>query len=383
MTSSRQHRWQATLHRATLRAFDLSERTARRGWRSHRRRVARWQSQLFLILQIAVAGGTSWWIANDIVGHDMPFLATVAAVVCLGFSFGQRVSRILQITIGVAIGVFLGDLFVYYFGTGVWQIMLVIAVAMSIGTWLGQQTLMTTQAGLQAAAVMTVVPGGQQGLNRWIDALIGCAIALIFALVAPTSPLQKPRIIAAQVLHEASGTLRGLAEAVRTGDIAAAKASLKRARATEEELSRLLEAASEGMAVVRTSPFLRRHRREISEISDLAVPLDRYCRNLRVLARRCWVSLARQEKVPDAYLDLVAQLAQVSDECASELFAGRVPTTKEKDILEMGKQSAKLPLYPRLSPNVILAQTRSMGIDLLELCGHSYTEAREKFPWVA
>ncbi|NLE98982.1 MAG: aromatic acid exporter family protein [Propionibacterium sp.] len=380
--ADRRDTWQKTLQRASLKAFDLSERTARRGWRSQRRRVTRWQSQLFLILQIAVAGGVAWWIAHELVGHDAPFLATVAAIVCLGFSFGQRVSRIVEISVGVAIGVFLGQVFIQFFGTGVWQIMLAIAVAMSVAIWLGQRTLMATQAGLQAAAVMTVLPGVDAGFDRWLDAVIGCAVALVFALFAPTSPVQKPRIIAAQVLHEATGTLRTMADAVGANDINGARIGLRRARASEEELSRLLEASEEGMAVVRTSPFLRNRRRELSEISDLTVPLDRFCRNMRVLARRSWVSLARKEIVPAAYLELIADLAQVVAECSSELFAGRVPTAKIPDIVAIGERSAQVPIYPRLSPTVILAQIRSMLIDLIELCGVPYTEAREMIPSV-
>ncbi len=374
--------WQQSIQRATLRAFDVSERTARRGWRSQRRRVSRWRSQLFLILQVAVAGGIAWWLAHEVVGHEAPFLATVAAIVCLGLSFGQRVSRILEIAIGVAIGVFLGEVFIFFFGTGVWQIMLAVAVAMSVSIWLGQRTLMAMQAGLQAAAVMTVLPNVDAGFNRWLDAVIGCTVALVFALFVPTSPVQKPRIIAAQVLHEATGTLRGLAHALRVRDAKEAKASLARARASEEELSRLLEAAEEGMAVVRVSPFLRGRRREMSQISDLVVPLDRFCRNMRVLARRAWVSLARDEEMPPEYLDLLDDLAQVVDECASELFAGRVPTAKVPDIVAVGEKSATVTVYARLSPTVVLAQMRSMIIDLLELCGHPYTDAREMLPVV-
>jgi len=123
------------LQRASIRAFDLSERTARRGWRSQVRRVSRWRSRLFMIVQISLAAGVSWWIAHDLLGHYAPFLSTVAAIICLGFSFGQRLGRVVEVAVGVTVGVFLGDLFVAMFGTGVWQIVLVVAVAMSLTTW--------------------------------------------------------------------------------------------------------------------------------------------------------------------------------------------------------------------------------------------------------
>jgi len=175
-----------------LRAFDLSERTARAGWRSQRRRVTRWRSRLFMIVQISVAAGVSWGLAHYVLRHSEPFLATVAAIICLGFSFGQRLGRVLEVAVGVTVGVLLGETFVHLFGTGVWQVMLVIALAMSVTTWLGARTLMVTQSAVQAAAVLTILPGVDQGFSRWQDALVGCAVAFVFATVAPPPPSRGP-----------------------------------------------------------------------------------------------------------------------------------------------------------------------------------------------
>ena len=368
------------LQRASVQAFDLSERTARRGWRSQQRRVGRWRSRLFMILQIALAAGVSWWIARHLLGHEEPFLATVAAIICLGFSFGQRLGRVVEVAVGVTIGVFVGDVFVHFFGTGVWQIVLVVAMAMSITTWLGARTLMVKQSAVQAAAVLTVLPGVDAGISRWQDALVGCAVALLFATVAPTSPIDRPRMIAAKVLHEAALTVRAMVGALRTGDVDEAEQTLERARATEVELSQLLSAAQEGMAVVRTSPFLRRHRDAAMQVSDLVVPLDRFIRNLRVLARRCAVATYRGETVPDEYLDLLTEFAQVIDECAAELFARRLPTAKLHALRVLAEESAHVPILPRLSSTVVLAQVRSMLVDLMELCGEDYTDARDAVP---
>lgn len=368
------------LQKASIRAFDVSERTARRGWRSQRRRVGRWRSRLFMILQISVAAGVSWWIARTLLGHAQPFLATVAAIICLGFSFGQRLARVAEVAVGVTVGVLLGDLFVHYFGTGIWQITLVVAVAMSITTWLGARTLMVTQSAVQAAAVMTILPGADVGISRWQDALVGCSIALLIATVAPTSPINRPRLIAAKVLHEAAYSVRAMVESLRLRDVRAAEQILEGARATERELSALLAAASEGVAVVRNSPFLRRHREEAMQVADLVVPLDRFIRNLRVLARRTAVATWRDEEVPDGYLEMLGALAQVIDECAAELFARRLPTAKLDMLHALAERTAHVPVLPSLSASVILAQMRSMLVDLMELCGEDYTDARAAVP---
>ncbi len=369
-----------SLHSTSLRAFDLSERAARRGWRSQQRRVTRWRSRLFMIVQISLAAGLSWWIARDLLDHRAPFLAVVAAIICLGFSFGQRLSRAVEVAVGVTVGVALGDLFWWWFGTGVWQIMLVIAVAMSITTWLGARTLMVTQAAVQAAVVLTIPPIVDAGFSRWSDALVGCLVGLGFATIAPTGPIHRPRLQAASVLHETSWTLRAIVKALEGHDEEAAEEVLDRARDTETLLADLTTAVNEGVAVVRTSPFLRHRREAVLQVQDLTVPLDRFTRNLRVLARRAVVAVHRGEEVTSDHLALLRDLAQVTDECASELYAGRVPSARIPDIEAVARRSTGTPLGRFLSPTVILAQVRSMLVDLLELCGLSYTDARDRVP---
>lgn len=336
-----------------------------------------------MIVQMSVAAGASWGFARYVLGHQAPFLATVAAIVCLGFSFGQRLWRVVEVAVGVTIGVLIGDVFVYFFGTGVWQIMLVIGTAMSVATWLGARTLMASQAAVQAATVLTIVSGSDQGLSRWQDALVGCTVALLFATIAPTSPIDRPRLLAAKVLQEAASTVRAIVAAIRAEDLDQAQQVLERARATESELSRLLTASDEGMAVVRTSPFLRRHRSSALQVSDLVVPLDRFIRNLRVLARRATVVSYRNEHLSEPLLILLADLAQAIDDCATELFARRLPESKLSELHTLAQKSSRIVVEGSFSGIVLLAQVRSMLVDLMELCGETYTDARGAVPDIA
>lgn len=375
--------WETTrraVMRASIRAFDLSERTAKAGWRSQQRRYQRWQNRLFMILQVSLAAGTSWGISHYLLGHPAPFLATVTTIICLGASFGQRLGRVLEVVVGVSLGVALGDVFVRFFGAGVWQLMLVIFVAMSIATWLGARALMVNQSAVQAATVLTIFPGFDAGVTRWQDALVGCAVALAFATIAPTAPINKPRLLAAKALHEASASIRAIVEALHAGSLDQAERILERTRATEAEMAELTSASNEGVAVVRTSPFLRRHRSSALQLSDLVVPLSRFIRNLRVLARRATIAAYRGEEVSNEFLDLLNAFAQVVDDCASDLFAGRLPEGRVPALKELAEQTSRLALPHSLSAAVLLAQLRSMVVDLMELCGVNYTDAREALP---
>lgn len=373
-----------SVRQLALRAFDLSERTARAGKRSAAERAARWRRRAFVIAQCAVTAGVAWWVAHSLVGHPAPFFAAVAAIITLGLSYGQRLTRAVQIAIGVSVGVLVGEGFLHLFGTGVWQIVLVCAAAMSLASLLGAGNLMATQAAVQAVIVTALpVTAATSPFGRWVDALIGCSLALLVATVAPGSPVRKPLILAAAVLKESAGTLRAAATALRDHDAEAADAVLHRARASESGLQELDDAATEGIAVVRSSPFRRKQRGQVEAYADLAAPLERMVRNLRVLARRAAVVTWRGNRAPTAYLDLMDDVAQVMEFMAGEMFAGRLPTAARTRLEKLGLESSHLPMAPSLSAVVILAQTRSMIADLLELIGVDAATARAAIPDIA
>jgi uncharacterized membrane protein YgaE (UPF0421/DUF939 family) len=368
-----------SIQRMTLNAFDLSERTARAGRDSAKRRVQRLRNRSFMILQCSVTAGLAWALASWLVG-PRPFFASVAAIITLGFSFGQRWRRALEVSVGVAVGVAIGDIFVRVFGTGTWQIVLVGVVAMCIAVLLGAGNLMTTQAGVQAIIAITLFPNPSASLTRWLDAVVGCALALAVATVAPIGPLRKPGRLAAGFLEEAAATLRAAATALREDDVEAAEAVLERARRGEALLDDLEEAANEGVAVVRTSPFLRPRLARVRAFANLYPPMDRVSRNLRVLARRSAIALWRSEPVPLSYVVLLEQLADVIAFMAEELHQQRLPTAARDRLVEVAQATSRLPIHESLSAVVVLAQIRSMVVDLLELTGISTGEARGLMP---
>ncbi len=364
----------------TLRGYDLSERTARRGRDSILRRVERWRSRWFLILQTAVTAGLAWFVAQRLLGHPMPFFAPVAAIITLGVTYGQRMRRGVEIAIGVAVGVLVGDVFVRFFGTGVWQIMVVLALAMSLATLLASRQLIIMQASVQSVIVITLAPDPSEGFGRWLDAVVGCGLALLVATVAPSAPLRKPANLAAEVREQLAGTLDAAATELRDSDEEAGAEVLAQARRTDEALAELDDATAEGLAVVRQSPFRRRQLAGIQAYEQLSEPLHHASRNLRVLARRSAVALWRGESVPAPYRAEMTEIAEVMRFMATELRAGRLPVAARERLVAIGRDTSHLGLSDSISAVVILAQVRSITADLLELTGMDYAHARELIP---
>jgi uncharacterized membrane protein YgaE (UPF0421/DUF939 family) len=369
-----------SVRRLELRAFDLSDRTVRRGEASAVRRIERWRQRAFMIVQCAVTAGLAWLIASLLLGHEVPYFAAAAAILVLGVAYGQRLRRGVDVAIGVTLGVALGDLWLVLFGAGVWQVVLVCAIAMSLATLVGAGPLITTQAGANSIAVLVMAPSPIYGFERWLDAVIGSTLALLVATVAPSGPLRKPGEVAAKVVAGMAETLEGAADALAANDEHAASAVLDQVQATEKALATFDVVAAEGLEVVRYSPFRRRQLGLAIALADLHEPLDHASRNLRVLVRRCIVAAWRGDQVPEAYQDLVRRLADACRLIAKELAEHRLPAAARDQLREIAETSAHLSLTQSMSAVVILAQTRSMVADLMQLTVIEYPDARELIP---
>ncbi|MFC7492510.1 MULTISPECIES: FUSC family protein [unclassified Knoellia] len=361
-------------------ASDLPARVAARSRTEARTRTDRLSGRLVFILQCGVGAALAWWLAKDVFDHPLPFFAPVTAIISLGLSYGQRVRRAVEVMVGVAIGVLIGDVFAHLFGSGILQLLVVIMLAMTIASLFGAGLLITIQAGVQAAIITTLVAAPGQAFTRWLDAVIGGGVALVISALAPATGLHRPRQQAARVVEEISAILTETAQVLRTGDTALAARTLERARASESMLDELQSLASEGVAVVRLSPFRRRHLPGAQAISDLLEPLDRSIRNLRVLVRRAAVGTRRHEVVPTAYVALLDDLARSCDDIARQLHERHEPIPARAGLRRLGERSAAIDPASGLSGEVIRAQVRSMVVDLLVLTGVPSDEAVGNVP---
>lgn len=351
-----------------------------RGRTSLRARLARLRSKSWQVGQCAVAAGIAWFVAADVVDHQTPFFAPIVAVVSLGTSYGQRLRRVAEVTLGVAIGVFLGDLLTHWLGSGAWQIALVVVLGMSAALLLDAGVIFVTQAAVQGIVISALVPDPGQAFLRWTDALIGGAVALVAATVVPAAPLRRPREQAAVVVRKVATLLRTSAESIDDGDVERALATLSDARATDSLVGELRAASDEGLSVVASSPFRWRHRGGLRRLTDLVEPLDFALRNTRVLARRVAVANYRGEPIPAEYAVFLRELAAVTDAMAEELKADRMAAGAREQLLDLARRSSDLPRTPVLSAEVVLAQTRSLLADLLAVSGLDRLAATDQIP---
>ena len=351
-----------------------------RGRTSVGQRVARLRSKGFQIGQCAIAAGVAWFLAEQLLDHPTPFFAPIAAVVSLGTSYGQRLRRVIEVTIGVAVGVLVADLLVIQIGTGWWQLTMIVALAMSAAFLLDGGPLLVTQAAVQSIVVSTLVPDPGAGLTRWTDALVGGAVALVAATVVPAAPLRRPREQAGVVVEKIAGLLRAAGEVMINGEVEPALDLLADARTTDHLIRELQDAADEGLSVVASSPFRIRHKGDLRRMAELVDPLDRALRSTRVLVRHTAITAYHHRPVPPSYAGLCTDLAAAADSVAAELKANRMAEAARPLLLEVGNETVRVERTDELSVEVVLAQIRSVVVDLLLLTGLDSLEATDALP---
>ena len=351
-----------------------------RGRISLRARNARLRSKRWHIAQCALAAGAAWLIASDLLGHPTPFFAPIAAVVSLGTSYGQRLRRVAEVTLGVAIGVLLGDLIVAQLGSGAWQLSLIVALAMSTAFLLDGGQLLVTQAAVQSIVVSTLLPDPGAALTRWTDALIGGGVALIAATAVPAAALRRPREQAALVMRKIATLLRAAGEVMVDGQIERALALLEDARSTDYLIRELQAAADEGLSVVASSPFRVRHKGNLRRMVELVDPLDRALRSTRVLVRQTAVAAYHRREVPASYSLLTLDLADAADVVADLMAADNMAVEARPALLAVGFASGQVERSDELTAEVVLAQIRSVVVDLLMLTGLDQMESTDALP---
>jgi hypothetical protein len=174
--------------------------------------------------------------------------------------------------------------------------------------------------------------------------------------------------------------LREGARGATDGDVERALGVLADARGTEGLMRELREAADEGLSVLASSPFRRRHQGGVRRMAELVEPLDHAMRNTRVLVRRIAVSTYYRHRLPQAHVLLCQDLADAADEVADELAGGRMAERARPALLRVGDGTAHVERSGDLSADVVLAQIRSIVVDLLEVTGLDVLEATDAIP---
>ncbi|MFI1463732.1 FUSC family protein [Nocardia carnea] len=361
------------------RARDRGTERLRRSW-------TRLRLSAVPILQCSVAAALAWFLAKDVVGHPLPFFAPMAAIVSIGTAFGARLRRSLELVVGVALGIGVGDLFISQVGTGVWQIALVVAAAMALAIFLDGGPIIGIQASGSAVLVATLMPPESgAGLSRMVDALIGGLVGVVVVAALPLHPVRRAREQAAAILGVVGKSLTDCGQGLLEQDPGKIREALSAVRATQQQLDSLRKSLEGGREVIRISPLYWNSRGRLERLRAAADPLDNAVRNTRVLLRRSLTLVRDDEILNPGLIDEVERLAEAVDVVRRMVLAdrGEQPDRAEaaRALRSVAKQARpELVAGAGLSSHVVFAQIRSTLVDLMQVCGVQRISAMALLP---
>lgn len=138
----------------------LAERTVEPGRLLIRRRRDRLRAAAWPVLQTAIGAVAAWAIAVALLPEKTPIFASIAVVIALGGTFGQRGRRTVELVAGVVLGIGAAELIVSAIGTGAPQIGLLVVLAMTGAVLLGGGQLLVSEAAIAAILLASLEPSG-------------------------------------------------------------------------------------------------------------------------------------------------------------------------------------------------------------------------------
>jgi uncharacterized membrane protein YgaE (UPF0421/DUF939 family) len=318
------------------------------------------------VLQTAAAAVVAWYLALLLLPDQRPAFASIAAVVTLGASYGQRSDRAVQLAGGVILGIAVADLIVQLIGVGGPQIGVMVLLAMTAARALGGGELLVSEAAVSAILLVTLDPASSDGFspNRMIEAAIGGGVALaISSIVFPPDPVLEVGRAAQSVFAGLARSLERAAVSLERRSPGLAEEALAEARALDPLVRELGEALARGQETALIAPPRRTSRKPLQRYARGLDQLDLAVRDARVLARHVVRSLRADDEVspelPSAVRELVLSVW--------ELAAAYDDPDRAESARGHAVSAAALAAHPgesTLEAAQIFGQVRSTAVDL-------------------
>lgn len=341
---------------------------------------------------MTAAGVGAYLIAEQLLGHEAPIFASVAALIAVGFSKEPRLRKVLEVAIGCTLGILLADVLLHLFGPGTLTAVVVVFLAVMLARFLDPSPVLAMQMGLQSLLVVMLPAPDESVLGpftRSADALVGGATALLITLLIPKDPRGEPIRALHKVAAELTRALRETATGLRNSDSREAWHGLIRARGIQAQMDELADELTSSKELVVFAPTQRRHRPYVRRLEKVADKLDLAVRSLRVVNRRA-VSAIDQASLSDP---ATATLARVTNELAdgavqltravSETgpsFQLRMETARDAFAAVASELHPKRLQVEGLQGEALVLLLRTMVVDLLEATGLEHEEAVEHLP---
>lgn len=327
----------------------------------------RLRGRLLAILQTAAAAVVAWELAVLLLPDPRPAFASIAAVIAVGATNGERLGRAVQLVAGVVLGITIASLMLELIGTGAWQMGVLVILAMGAAVALGGGEMVVVEAGVSAILLVALDPGAAAGFspNRIFEGIIGGVTALtISATFFPPDPALGPGRAAQAMFVELGRALERIAGALESRDAGAAERALVDARGIDPLMRSVEAEIVTGRETARYTPGPRESRAVLDRYERSIPQIDFAVRNTRVLARNVVTLVRDGDHVPENLPAAVRDLSHAVWELAASYDA---PSHAEPGRALAVRAAGEAASVPADRADVVLVggQVRSVAVDLV------------------
>lgn len=343
--------------------------------------LARVSESFIAIAQIVIAAMVGYSIAHFGLSHATPIFAVTVTIASLGFSRDARIRRVFETAVGMVVGIALSEVSLLLIGIGVPQMALVLFIALLTARFLSNNAAFALTVGLQAMLVYIAPTPDGGAFVRSLDGLIGGLTALLFTAFLPRNPIGMAAKDAGKLFVVFLDSVDALARAVRVADVKTVDAALVRVRRSQPLVDNWKLSLDSAVSVSRISPFMKKHRGELSDQMRLMRGMDLATRNLRVVVRR--VDFLIRDGVARPYLaDLFEQISEATAVLAKGLEGPDALNEAKQMLIKIIHQldPKKFGIADQLREASVLLLLRPLLIDLLSAAGMSDDAARAELP---
>lgn len=339
---------------------------------------SRWR----LIVQLAIGTGLAWFVAHQLLGHGQPFFAPISAVIAVMAGGGLRHRAAIELILGVAVGILVGEGIIYVIGRGSWQISVVVILAIIVGSLLGLKGLALTQAitsSILLAAVVPVAGAANPAITRFLDALVGGLIGFAMTLLVPRNPVRDIDREVQSILSGLAGTLSQIAAALREEDSRGADRALLRARNMQPAVDTMIATATNAREIARMAPLRWKQRDHVESYFSSLTNIDNAVRDSRVLARRASTMLRHGDKPPSDLPVAIVALGKAVGIFGSDLSEREAFDEAQRDLIQAARiATLALPEAATINTAATIAQVRALAADLLYASGFTRDDIDER-----
>ncbi len=362
---------------------------------SSRVRSGAWRARKALIpaATSAIAAVAAYAFATIIFGHSEPYFAATAALISLGFGRDPQIRKALEVSIGVTLGIFVGDTLQTLLGQGYWQGIIVVFVTIILARFIDSGVIFTTQMSIQSVLIVLLPIPPEGPFSRSLDAVIGGIIAIAITMLTPVSVRREAVAGFRELFTSITGVFRELANALESHDSRGGWVALIEARGLQSKIDAVraeLAAADEHATY---SPTRRSARQDLEEMSRTLEKTDLAVRSLRIIARRVITVIDEVDGKAETIDDLERMGAWFSEAGDAVAVLGRSvsePVAPGRHRSLSVSRDALGSVTTKLTPGNLGAGTlhgealvmmcRPMMVDFLEATGSDHDEATSYLP---